>query len=286
MRRIACPTGERGAVAVLVAILMTVLLGAAAIGVDVAQMASDKQQLQNGADAAAIAAALDCKTGAASCDLSAAGATATTYSKLNDNADAEATVSINTTLNQLTVVSSGYSDHWLAQILGVDDKSLLHASATVGFVAPYGANSFPLTISYCELTKQLGVVPNADGSVTIPEGTTPPVMTFYTTGTPKATNNGCPQTGSSGIAPGGFGNLDANPDATADPSLDACFTVSEIDGALSVVGTSPGNKPDGDCGNAYFNSLMLSPEPILVPVFESVTGTGDNTKRVIQNVVR
>lgn len=278
MRRIVCPTGERGAVAVLVAILMTFLLGAAAIGVDVAQMAATKQELQNGADAGAIAAALDCHTGAASCNQSAAEAIAATYARLNNDVDAVAGVSIDPTHNQLTVVSSGNSDHWLAPILGLDDESLLHASATVGFVAPYGGKSFPLTISYCELTNQLGVVPNPDGSITIPEGTTPPVMTFYTTGTAEATNNGCPQTGSSGDVPGGFGNLAATPSSA---SAGACFTVSEIDGALSVVPSSPGNTPDSDCGNAYFTSLMLSPDPILVPVFESVTGTGSNAQYTV-----
>ena len=46
---------ERGAVAVMVALLMVPLIGFAAIAIDVAAMWSERQQLQNGADAGALA---------------------------------------------------------------------------------------------------------------------------------------------------------------------------------------------------------------------------------------
>ena len=52
--------GERGAVSVIVAILMVTLLGFVAIAVDVGNIYSERAQLQNGADASAIALAQKC----------------------------------------------------------------------------------------------------------------------------------------------------------------------------------------------------------------------------------
>ena len=55
---------ERGAVAIIVALVMVVLLGFAAIAVDISAMWAEKRQLQNGADAGALAIAQDCAKGA------------------------------------------------------------------------------------------------------------------------------------------------------------------------------------------------------------------------------
>ena len=54
---------ERGASAVLVAILLVPLLGFAAIALDVGALYVERGQLQNGADAAALAIAQDCSDG-------------------------------------------------------------------------------------------------------------------------------------------------------------------------------------------------------------------------------
>jgi Flp pilus assembly protein TadG len=65
--------GERGAVAVIVAVLMGggVLLGMGALVVDTGQMYTERAQLQNGADSGALAVALSCAKG--SCNTPAAG---------------------------------------------------------------------------------------------------------------------------------------------------------------------------------------------------------------------
>jgi hypothetical protein len=53
--------GERGAVAIIVALLLpVVLLGMAALTIDVGTISAERRQLQNGADAAALSAAQDC----------------------------------------------------------------------------------------------------------------------------------------------------------------------------------------------------------------------------------
>ena len=76
--------GDRGAVATLVVVLLAggVLLGMGALVVDVGQLYSERAQLQNGADAAALAVAQGCAKGAATCDASTSG-TARTYANGN-----------------------------------------------------------------------------------------------------------------------------------------------------------------------------------------------------------
>ena len=51
--------GEKGVVVVVVALLMTVLLGFTAFVVDIGMVASEKQKLQNAIDAACLAGAQD-----------------------------------------------------------------------------------------------------------------------------------------------------------------------------------------------------------------------------------
>jgi Flp pilus assembly protein TadG len=51
---------ERGAISIMVAVLMVTLLGFAAIAVDVGMLHAERTQLRNGADAAALAIAQKC----------------------------------------------------------------------------------------------------------------------------------------------------------------------------------------------------------------------------------
>ena len=64
MRRL---NDERGAIAVVAALSMTVMLGAVAMVVDFGALQAEKRELQNGADAAALALAEECAAGTATC---------------------------------------------------------------------------------------------------------------------------------------------------------------------------------------------------------------------------
>lgn len=76
-------TGDDGVVAVLVALIVTALLGLGALVVDVGSWYAEGRQLQNGAQAAAVAVVQTCVRESA-CDASTSGAgTATTYARLN-----------------------------------------------------------------------------------------------------------------------------------------------------------------------------------------------------------
>ena len=83
---------DEGLVLVLVAGLLVVLLGMAALAVDLGSLYSERRQLRNGADAAALAIAEDCGRDPASCDQEA-GATAQMYADANsDDGTSGATV--------------------------------------------------------------------------------------------------------------------------------------------------------------------------------------------------
>jgi hypothetical protein len=88
-------TDDRGAIAVLVAVLLSggVLLGMGALVVDVGLITGEREQLQSGADAAAYAIAQDCATDDPSC--ADAGQLALRYAGANARdgvSDADATV--------------------------------------------------------------------------------------------------------------------------------------------------------------------------------------------------
>jgi Flp pilus assembly protein TadG len=76
---------ERGVVAVLVGVLVGgVLLGLGAVVIDVGQLYQERAELQNGADAAALAVARSCATGV----CTASGALTTAGTEANGNASA------------------------------------------------------------------------------------------------------------------------------------------------------------------------------------------------------
>src|SRR5690606_28876124 len=89
MQRIrAAGAGEdAGAVAVLVMVLLAggVLLGMAALTIDVGSLYGERRQLQNSADAGALSSAQDCAAQAAACDTG--GASITGLVDSNDTSD-------------------------------------------------------------------------------------------------------------------------------------------------------------------------------------------------------
>ena len=229
---------DRGAVAVIVAILMVPLLGFAAISIDIAATHAEKQQLQNGADAAALAIAQDCSREA--CDETKIKAQA--FATANSNTgNAEADLPIVPTANsgRVTVYNSATREHWFAPILGVDSTDI-RTSATAGWGTPSaGTARLPLVFSWCEFMAQTnnGVV----------SGTTE--RTIFLS---KKSGTGCH--GSSGLAvPGGFGWVKQDPG-------EKCTATSEIDGLLY---SDPGNNQK--CTNEQFAALVG--KTILLPIF-------------------
>jgi Flp pilus assembly protein TadG len=233
--------GERGATAVIFALLLVPILGFAAIAVDIGSLYADRAKLQISADAAALAVAQDCARGACGDML----ATARAMILANDDQGNTAQPVLSGSPLSVTVTGSTPQQHWFAPVIG-HDSTAVSATATVGWGAPSGGTAvLPLTFSWCEFAAQTG------GG--LPSGTTSRTILF-----PKTSGTGC--TGpSNAFVPGGFGWLVTD---------GACATTSVIDGhSLS----DPGNTPKG-CSAADFTALQN--KPVLLPIFDASGGTG------------
>lgn len=149
---------ERGAVAVMVAILMVTLLGFVALAVDIGRVAGEKSQLQNAADASALAVAENCanKWTRSTC-TPAADSIATFYSRTNTNDGSGVPsdrIEPNTTAGTVTVntsTASGNVQTTFARIIGIDSVPVAAtATATWGYPKS-GLSALPLAFSACEL---------------------------------------------------------------------------------------------------------------------------------------
>lgn len=242
--------GDRGVVAVLVAILMVPLMGFVAISVDMAATYAEKQQLQNGADAAAMAIAQDC----ARDDCRSPRVTAQSFAEDNSN-DGEAVADVDPipspSTGRVTVTNDGVREHWFAPVLGINSTDI-HTTARAGWGAPIGGTaSLPLVFSWCEFKIQTG------GGM--PSSTTP-----HTIELPKKSETGC--NGPSGNpVPGGFGWVDP---VTEDDEL-MCNVTSRIGQRLS---SDPGKNVPCTAGQL----AALQGATVLLPIFEQAGGQGTN----------
>ncbi|GAP57481.1 conserved hypothetical protein [Arthrobacter sp. Hiyo1] len=123
---------ERGAAGVMVALMMLTLIGVGAVAVDVGQIYAERAQLQNGADAGALAVASSCAKG--SCNTSLAGPLAN--SNANDGASTVKSVDLSvpgkvtvTTSTKDGTTGAGYLSKMFANALNT-------GPVTVGAQAP------------------------------------------------------------------------------------------------------------------------------------------------------
>jgi Flp pilus assembly protein TadG len=123
---------QKGAVAVLVALAATCLIGMAALVVDVGLLYVNREQLVNLADAAALAGAQDLPVG-----TDTATATAEAYGAKNGKPGDN--VGVSTTSRSITVTASRNVTYFLAQIMGLTGKNVT-ATATAT-LTPVGAAS-------------------------------------------------------------------------------------------------------------------------------------------------
>jgi hypothetical protein len=238
---------ERGATAVMVGLLILPLVGFGALAVDGAAMYSEHQQLQNGADAAALAIGADCAAGA--CGDSQTTAESLTGANYAAVGSEHGTPIVTLGDNEVTVLNPSVKDHWLAPAIGIDSSDL-DASATVRWGAPgSGQAVLPLAFSWCAFEAQTG------GG--IPTGSDPVVINWTKT-------DGTTCTGPSGLeVPGGFGWLAGDDDE--------CSATTSVDG---TVYSSTGAAVPAVCTPEYFAGLVG--ETVLLPIFDESGDTGSN----------
>ena len=223
---------ERGAILILVVLLTVTLVAMAALVVDVGALLDERRQLQNGADAGAMAVAHGCGLGA--CDVSLAQGLADANAR--DNASSATVtfpagnrVKVNTSSRDSNGTILPYA---FGQVLTGQKGRTVRATATAGWGPPASASALPLAISECDL-QQLGI-----GNYS--------VITFAKTSGPCVAKD----------TSGAFGWLTAS-----------CPTTFSIG---ATVGGDPGSSGPSGC-------LVINTD-VLLPVFDTVTGTGRNTQ--------
>lgn len=257
---------ERGAVTVVVAILLVVLLGFAALAVDVGAMYAEKAQLQNGADSAALAVANQCAKG--TCGDTTATGNLFANSNANDGASGATvtfpgatTVRVVTNAKAAGATANGFS-LFFARVMGLNSTQI-SAVAQAKWGSPSEATTLPWTISECVFKKFLSTAQltefNSTGNFT--GNPTPTHILFrYDTNTP--TYPGC--AAQNGYQPGGFGWLDTDSGCSANINI-----------ATAEVGSNPGNSLPNVCRDM---PATIKNTPVLIPVFTSAVKNGAKTK--------
>lgn len=266
MRRIKADESERGVVAPLTAILLVFLLGMTALAVDVGMMYSEHAQLQNGADASALAIAQACAASPPAAACSTPTSSASVYA--NGNAldghsnVVSATVSggtVEVTTQSRDDAGNNHLSLVFARALGIE-TTVINATAQAKFGGYKSANVFPLSFSKCEsdpaFTKGLQFFPEHGNAIASMDG------------------YDCVTGSSSGSeVPGGFGWLDH--------AAGTCNSTVSI--ATPWVGTNTGHDYDSDCATllSEWGAELAKPGgkvDILIPIFDDKRGVGANAE--------
>jgi Flp pilus assembly protein TadG len=169
MRRL---TDEDGAMAVVVTVLLVLLMALSSIVVDAGGLFHERRQLQNGADAAALAIAYDCAEG----DCGAPNATADelTLANHDEGGSVESVSAVTPSTGQVTVaVRTGEADGSPGLVANVfhaattallgttsgNEESIVRARATAswgGASLPATLGTLPLTVSLCDFMDSPG----------------------------------------------------------------------------------------------------------------------------------
>ncbi|WP_309050772.1 pilus assembly protein TadG-related protein [Streptomyces sp.] len=248
--------GERGAVAIVTALSLVVLLGFAAIAIDVGMLYEERAQLQSGADAAAMAVAQDCAAGTNCLNtasvLPAAQQMADTNSR--DNRSAAAILELNKGQRKVRVQTSTVDGQGgagslalsFAPVLGIDDATV-GATATAVWGSPEaGIAAFPIAFAACEF--------DLSGA--------PQVLVLGGKGPSR-----CPEsknTGHNTDLPGGFGWIGDDP-------KDACGVPVAV--GKNIKSSTGSSLPQG-CTDSLTESALKN-QILLIPVYDSVSGPGD-----------
>lgn len=281
MQRLVTEKRERGAVAVVVGLLAIALMTAGAVSVDVANLWSDKRQLQNGADAGALAIAQACASGEPCPAGPGADPTAQGMAVANKNdGDAAGVVTeISTAAGKVTVQTTGTTEHWFAPVIGVDQTGVDASATAVWVAATGGTSSLPLTFSVCEIA-ELATLAGTDfvfNSATgqyelVAESTVESVIYLAHPGSASAKESNCAPLSSGVTVPGGFSWIV--------PDSGVCGSTTTIG---QVVGSDPGNPGPAACTEAYLYSQLG--KTVMLPVFGASAGSGAGATYTVHGYV-
>lgn len=121
---VALKENEKGAVAIIIAISLTVLLGFTALVVDVGYLYEVRRQLQAAADAGALAGCQEMVTEESKPDVVALSEAMALEYTIDRNLAEEATATVDLADKSVTVVASRTVDLFFARIFGIFDKKV------------------------------------------------------------------------------------------------------------------------------------------------------------------
>lgn len=251
---------ERGGIAVLVAILMVMLLGFAAVSIDVAMLYSERAQLQNGSDAAALMLAHKCAKNEADTNCTATAPMAPDLANKNavDGLSNVKSIFLDKP-NRTVQVTAGAKETgsapnsvslFFAGVLGITSAEVT-ASSSARWGSPLeGTTPFPLAFSVCQVS---GMV---DGATQLLQNHT------------SNANTDCDLGPAGKTVPGGF--------AWIVQSTGQCGGLVNL--AVNQSGSDTGNDGPSNC-DAVLNMWAAElgagrPVTVLLPVYEDVSGTG------------
>nr|WP_197676337.1 pilus assembly protein TadG-related protein [Nakamurella panacisegetis] len=232
---------DHGAVAVMTALLMVPVLMFAALVMDTGSAYLQRRQLQNAADAAALAIAQAC--GAGSCgNIASTASTLATANVSTGAATATAVVNGNT----VTVTASAVTPFVFAPVVGIANTAVSATSAASWGSATGGRTVLPIAFSWCSFLAQTG------GG--LPTTTSTPLKFSKLDGSTTCTGP------SGNVVPGGFGWLKVDNGSN-------CTVTSSVS---NVLWSDPGSS--SPCSDSFFT--VLKGQTVLLPIFDHYGGTG------------
>lgn len=263
---------EYGVTTVMTAVMMVVLLGFAALSIDVGKLYWEKAQLQNGADAGALALAAICGKNISDpqCNSGSTIISQLANKNANDSSSRVQSASVNAANKKAVVTTSAAESGaplnkvstWFASILDPAFSNMeVRASASAGWGSVKSLTAkFPLTFSLCEVDS----APTYDGSLQY-------LMSKGITGKKgKKDPDACHSNSAGHEIPGGFGWLIQDPVAS-------CSAKTSIG---SWAASEPGNSLGKGCDTrlAQWKAELLAGKKVIVllPVFDDATGNGAN----------
>ena len=293
MRRV---SDDAGVISVLFALCLSLaLFGLLAISIDIGSVYAENRQLQNGAEAAALAAARDCANASVACtsagEMTSSAITGLVNANANDGASGIDEVCGSGGALSACAPSAAAPAHWdcgadpasgnwaevrtstrtsgggtvlPAWFLRALPGQAANAGSTVrscaraawGPAASLYDATIPFTISMCEWTSM-----TASGTNIAAAGPYPPWPTeqalYLHTSTQAAS---CNQGPSGADLPGGFG--------WTQPADSTCLFTAVVDGWY---GDSTGRVPNNNCDTAM---ASLVGKVVNIPLYDAVTGTG------------
>jgi Flp pilus assembly protein TadG len=250
---------EHGAISIIVALLMVALLGFAAIAIDVARLYSERAQLQNGSDAAALMLGQKCAKNTSDPECSATSPMAADFANKNavDGLSNVKSIALDKPNRTVTVTTGakevGGSPNAVstlfARALGIQSVEVSATSSVQWGTPSRGTPILPLAIAECKFNLNSGT-----------QVSTEQVLEF---------GHGC------GSVPGGFGWI-----VDGDPLCSVTISVGQASNSGTWFSLDPGASAPAPCTN---NDLSkMNDQTVLLPLYDWATGTGSGARYYVK----